>query len=136
MFKQMNLTDLLAAIKERVEAGTDLTMFDHTPINEPSPLVYGEVVGVRPADTKTMYCKIYEVYLHVIAEESISSIPINHHIQHVQEAMTEDIVLPVGLTLVSAMDEGIQTIKDDESGEKHAVLLYSFKISYGFKAKE
>lgn len=136
MYKQLNLTDLLAAIKERIEADTDLTVFDHVPINEPSPLVYIEIVGVSPSDTKTMYCKLYEVYVHVIAEESISSIPINHHIEHVQEAMTEDIVLPQGLTLVYASDEGIQTIKDDESGEKHAVLSYSFKISYGFKAKE
>jgi hypothetical protein len=49
--------------------------------------------------------------------------------------MTEDIELPPCVYLVWARDDGVQTIKDDETGEKHAVLAYSFKIAYGFKTK-
>lgn len=135
MLRQLNLTDLLAGIKQRIEEGTQLTAYDHVPENEPSPLVFIEMVQSEPADTKTMFCKLYTVYLHVIAEPSPSSVPVNNYIQAVQEAMTEDIELPSCVHLVWARDDGVQTIKDDETGEKHAVLAYSFKIAYGFKTK-
>lgn len=135
MYKQLNLTDLLASIKSKIEAHTDLPCYDVPPDNEPSPLVYMEVVSVKPADTKTMFCKIYTVWLHVISEEAKSLIPIHHHIQHVEEALTEDIELPVGLNLIMQTDNGVQTIKTDETGEKHAVLEFEFKVNYGLKMK-
>ena len=135
MLRQLNITDLLAGIKQRIEAGTDLTAYDHVPENEPSPLVFLEFVQSEPADTKTMFCKLYTVYLHVIAEVSKSSVPVNDYIQAVQEAMTEDIELPPCVHLVWTSDDGVQTIKEDETGEKHAVLAYTFKIAYGFKTK-
>ena len=39
-------------------------------------------------------------------------------IQKLQEAMTEDIVLPEGFELILQMDGGVQTIKKDETKEK------------------
>lgn len=135
MFKQLGLTDLIAAIKQQIEADTDLTCYDVPPENAPSPLVYAEISGLKPDDTKTMYCKLYTVWLHVIAEEIPSSVPIHKHIQAVQEAMTDDITLPDGFGLVYQMDNGIQTIKTDETGEKHAILEFEFKISFAYKVK-
>lgn len=135
MFRQMNLTELLKAIKARIEADTSLRCYDVSPENAPAPLVYIEIVSIQPADTKTMFCKDYSVYLHVIAEEQASSIPINQYIQDVQEAMTQDITLPEGFELIMQTDNGISVIKTDESGEKHAVLLYTFRICYGYKTK-
>lgn len=135
MFKQLNLTDLVAAVKDRIETGTELPCFDIPPENEPAPLVYVEVAGLRPADTKTMYCKRYTLWLHVIAEEMKSHVPIYQYVEDVQEAMTEDIELPEGFNLVYQSDDGIQTIQTDESGEKHAVLEFEFVVSYGYKVK-
>ena len=43
MFKQLGLTDLIAAIKQQIEADTDLTCYDVPPENAPSPLVYAEI---------------------------------------------------------------------------------------------
>lgn len=135
MKKQLNLTDLMAAIKHRIEHDTDLTCYDVVPDDQPAPFVFCELRGTAPSDTKTMNCTTYTVWLHVIAEEQKSSIPIFHHIEHVQEAMTKDVILPRGVRLILQTDEGILTIKTDESGEKHAVLQYAFKVAFGFKTK-
>lgn len=135
IYTQMNITELLKAIKARVEADTSLKCHDVPPVNVPAPLVYVELVSIQPADTKTMFCKDYNVYLHVIAEEKASSIPINQYVQDVQEAMTQDITLPEGFELIMQVDNGVNVIKTDESGEKHAVLVYTFRICYGYKMK-
>lgn len=136
MYKQMNLTDLMAAVQSRIETGTTLKCYDIPPENEPAPLVIEELVALTPADTKTMFCKDYTIYLHIIAEEKRSSVPINNYIQAVQEAMTEDITIPEGFELVNQTDGGIAAIQTDESGEKHAVLVYTFRICYGYKVKQ
>lgn len=39
------------------------------------------------------------------------------------------------LVQILQMDGGVQTIKKDETKEKHAVLLYEFTVCYGFKCK-
>ena len=49
--------------------------------------------------------------------------------------MTDDIELPLFVRLVLQTDAGVQTIMTDETGEKHAVLDYVFKVAYGFKIK-
>lgn len=135
MLKQLNLTDLVGAVKARLEGNTTLPIYDVPPKNAPSPLVYVEVVGVEPRDSKTMYLKDYTLWLHVIADETASSVPLYQRIQDVNEAMTEDIELPECFTLVMQSDNGIQTIKTDESGEKHAVLEYGFRVCFGYKLK-
>jgi hypothetical protein len=135
MLKQLNLIDLVGAVKTRLEGNTQLSTHDVPPTNQPAPLVYIEVVGVEPRDSKTMYLKNYTLWLHVIADEVASSVPIYNHITEVQEAMTEDIELPAGFEMVLQSDDGIQTIKTDESGEKHAVLAYSFLVCFGYKQK-
>ena len=117
MYKQLGLTDLIAAIKQQIEANTDLTCYDVPPENAPSPLVYAEIAGLKPDDTIP------------------SSVPIHKHIQAVQEAMTDDITLPEGFGLVYQMDNGIQAIKTDETGEKHAILEFEFKVSFAYKIK-
>lgn len=135
MYKQLNLTDLLKSIKKQVETNTELKCYDVTPDNAPSPLVYAEIVGLKNTDNKTMFCKSYSVWLHVISEEVKSSVPLHKYIADVQEAMTEDVELPEGFTLIMQTDNGIQTIKTDESGEKHAVLEFEFRVCYGYKFK-
>lgn len=135
MLRQLNLTDLVGAVKGRLESNTNLPIYDVPPENAPSPLVYVEVVGVEPRDNKTMYRKEYTLWLHVIADEAASHVPLYQYIQTVQEAMTEDVTLPEGFTLIVQSDNGVQTIKTDESGEKHAVLEYAFLVCYGFRLK-
>ena len=49
--------------------------------------------------------------------------------------MTEDLELPEPYWLVLQTSQGLQTLKQDETGEKHAVAIYEFTVCYGFKTK-
>ena len=47
-------------------------------------------------------------------------------IENLQSALSEDITLPEPFELVMQTDNGVQTIKTDESGEKHAIVNFDF----------
>lgn len=134
-YKQMGLVDLISAIQEKVEERTGLRCYDAVPINKPSPFYYAEVVGKRPAHSKTMWRDIFTVWIHAIAEPGESSVQIYELIQNLEEALTEDIDLPEEYQLIMQTNNGIQTIKTDETKEKHAVLAYEFMVCYGYKCK-
>ena len=135
MYKQIGMVDLIKAIQQKVEANTDLRCYDHVAINTASPFYFVEVVGKRPSHSKTMWRDVFTVWIHAIAEKSDSSVSVYNLIQKLEEALTEDISLPEPYQLVMQTNNGIQTIKTDETGEKHAVLAYEFMICYGFKCK-
>lgn len=135
MYTQLSFLDLIAAVQEKVEDKTELKCYDAVPDNASSPFYFAEVVGKRPAHTKTMWRDIFTVWIHAIAEPTDSSVPIYGYIQMLEEALTEDIRLPEGFELVMQTNNGVQTIKTDETNEKHAVLAYEFMVCYGFKWK-
>ena len=134
-YKQMGLVDLISAIQKKVEERTGLRCYDAVPINKPSPFYYAEVVGKRPAHSKTMWRDIFTVWIHAIAEPGESSVQIYELIQNLEEALTEDIDLPEEYQLIMQTNNGTQTIKTDETKEKHAVLAYEFMVCYGYKCK-
>lgn len=135
VYKQMGLVDLISAIQKKVEERTGFRCYDTVPINKPSPFYYAEVVGKRPAHSKTMWRDIFTVWIHAIAEPGESSVQIYELIQNLEEALTEDIELPEEYELIMQTNNGIQTIKTDETNEKHAVLAYEFMVCYGYKCK-
>lgn len=134
-YKQMGLVDLISAIQNKVEERTGIRCYDAVPINKISPFYYAEVVGKRPAHSKTMWRDIFTVWIHAIAEPGESSVQIYDLIQRLEEALTEDIDLPEEYELIMQTNNGIQTIKTDETKEKHAVLAYEFMVCYGYKCK-
>ena len=131
----MGLVDLISAIQNKVEERTGIRCYDAVPINKISPFYYAEVVGKRPAHSKTMWRDIFTVWIHAIAEPGESSVQIYDLIQRLEEALTEDIDLPEEYELIMQTNNGIQTIKTDETKEKHAVLAYEFMVCYGYKCK-
>lgn len=135
MYTQLGLLDLIAAVQEKVEDKTGLKCYDVVPDNASSPFYFAEVVGKRPSHTKTMWRDIFTVWIHAIAEPTDSSVPVYRYIQMLEEALTEDIQLPEEFELVRQTNNGVQTIKTDETNEKHAVLAYEFMVCYGFKWK-
>ena len=135
MYKQLGLVDLIQAIQKKVKERTGLECYDSVPDNAPSPFYFAEVVGKRPAHTKTMYRDVFTVWIHAVAEPEESSVQIYELIQKLEEALTEEIEIPEEYDLIMQTDNGIQTIKTDETKEKHAVLAYEFMICYGFKCK-
>ena len=134
-YQKLSPVTLIAAVQEKVEALTGLRCYDHVPLNEASPLYFAEITRIQPANSKTMYRDVYSVAIHCIAEESPSSVGVYNLIENLQSALSEDIILPEPFTLVMQTDNGVQTIKTDESGEKHAIVNFDFMVCYGFMCK-
>lgn len=134
-YQKLSPVTLIAAVQEKVEALTGLRCYDHVPLNEASPLYFAEITRIQPANSKTMYRDVYSVAIHCIAEESPSSVGVYNLIENLQSALSEDISLPEPFELVMQTDNGVQTIKTDESGEKHAIVNFDFMVSYGFMCK-
>ena len=134
-YQKLSPVTLIAAVQEKVERLTDLRCYDHVPMNEESPLYFAEIARIQPANSKTMFRDVYSVAIHCIAEESPSSVGVYNLIENLQSALSEDISLPEPFELVMQTDNGVQTIKTDESGEKHAIVNFDFMVSYGFMCK-
>lgn len=134
-YQKLSPVTLIAAVQDKIESLTDLRCYDHVPLNEASPLYFAEITRIQPANSKTMYRDVYSVAIHCIAEENPSSVGVYNLIENLQSALSEDISLPEPFTLVMQTDNGVQTIKTDESGEKHAIVNFDFMVSYGFRCK-
>ena len=134
-YQKLSPVTLIAAVQKKVEALTELRCYDHVPLNEESPLYFAEITRIRPANSKTMFRDVYSVAIHCIAEESPSSVGVYNLIENLQSALSEDINLSEPFTLVMQTDNGVQVIKTDESGEKHAIVNFGFMVSYGFMCK-
>ena len=134
-YQKLSPVTLIAAVQDKIERLTDLRCYDHVPMNEESPLYFAEITRIQPANSKTMYRDVYSVAIHCIAEESPSSVGVYNLIENLQSALSEEITLPEPFTLVMQTDNGVQSIKTDESGEKHAIVNFDFMVSYGFMCK-
>lgn len=134
-YQKLSPVTLIAAVQDKIESLTDLRCYDHVPLNEVSPLYFAEITRIQPANSKTMYRDVYSSAIHCIAEESPSSVGVYNLIENLQSALSEDITLPEPFELVMQTDNGVQTIKTDESGEKHAIVSYDFTVCYGFICK-
>ena len=134
-YQKLSPVTLIAAVQEKVEALTGLRCYDHVPLNEASPLYFAEIIRIQPANSKTMFRDVYSVAIHCIAEESPSSVGVYNLIENLQSALSEEITLPEPFTLVMQTDNGVQTIKTDETGEKHAIVNFDFMVCYGFICK-
>lgn len=135
MYTQLSFNELLAAIKKQIEKGTELKCYDAVPQDAESPFYFIQIIQSRPDDTKTMYRTNYQVLVHSIADPSKSSVPVNKLIQKLEESLTEDIKLPEEFRLIMQTNQGVQAVKEDETGEKHAISLYQLSVCYGFKYK-
>lgn len=134
-YKKLSPIDMIASIQNKIEDKTELRCYDHVPMNAESPFYFAEITRILPSNTKTMFRDNYTVLIHCIAEKSDSSVGVYNLIQNLQEALSEDISLPEPYILIMQTDGGVQTIKTDETGEKHAVVTFDFMVCYGFNCK-
>lgn len=135
MLKKLGYVELFKAVQEVVEENTGLRCYDSIPKNAPSPFYFAEIVNVRPENTKTMFIDVFTVFIHAIAEPNKSSMDIYRLVQDLEEALTKEIKLCEEHWVLSQTSQGLNGIQTDETGEKHAVLAYEFKVVYGFKIK-
>ena len=134
-YKKLSPIDMIASIQNKIEDKTELRCYDHVPMNAESPFYFAEITRILPSNTKTMFRDNYTVLIHCIAEKGDSSVGVYNLIQNLQEALSEDISLPEPYILIMQTDGGVQTIKTDETGEKHAVVTFDFMVCYGFNCK-
>lgn len=139
-YQKLSPITLVAAVQNKIETLTGLRCYDAVPLNAVSPFYFAEVIRIQPANTKTMFRDNYTVWIHCIAAppqtgESPSSVGVYSLIEQLQEALTENIALPEPFELIMQTDGGVQTIKTDETDEKHAVVTFDFMVCYGFKCK-
>jgi hypothetical protein len=135
MLQKLSLIDLVKGVKNKLEEKTDTPCYDEWPANESAPLYYIEAVNKLSANTKTMFSEVCTILIHIISEEEQKNVQAYSLIQRAEEALTEDINLPEGFELISQVSQGIISDKKDEDGEEHVVIVYDFKVSYGFKMK-
>lgn len=134
MLTKLGMADLFASIITLVEAKTKYRCYDEVPKDCVAPYYYVELIGIAKRDTKTMFRDGISIWIHAIAENNGSSIGIYEMVDLLREAMTEDITVEA---LLQQQDfTGIQAMKKDESGERHAVLSWDLTICYGFKVKD
>lgn len=135
MLRRFSAIDLLAIVQDQVERNTGIRCFDHAD-DEESPFYAVELAGVEPANTKTCFVDEMTVNVHCIAAPSKSQVGVLRLVQALEEAMTEEVELPGPFWLASQKEEGMQgKPKEDETGEMHAVVAFSFGVAYGFNCK-
>lgn len=135
MHRKIGFAELAAAVLDTLRRNTAFPCYDAVPTDAPSPLLFAEVIGKRDASSKTMYKEIFTVQVHVVASPGDARTEIYQMIQQVEEALTEDIVLPEPITLVLQTETGVQSMQKEATNEWHAVLSYDFTVSYGWKCK-
>lgn len=137
MLKRLSLLDMHVALKNLIETYTDLRCVDYVKPDEVSPFTYLEFFEKRPDNTKTMFVDKFTVHVHVISKREVngSSIPHYENIKKIEEAFTKRMTLPEPFEIFRQANEGLVTNYVEETGERHAVIAFSFWVSYGFKVK-
>lgn len=135
MIRKINLIDIHSAIKERLETSTSLKAYDVVPEDAKAPFFCVQFISKEDSSTKTMYREKFNFYIHCF-DEADTSEKVYDLINKVEEALTEDIVLPTDFQLIEQIENGIlQIITEVETNEKRGILSYSFDVCYGFKCK-
>ena len=137
MLKRLSIAELLGCLIGHIEDRTGVPCYD-SPDNERSPLYSVQLTRTEPANTKTMYVDVFQVWVHCISEPAVgeySNAPVLALVQGLEEALSDDLALPSPYRMFRQVYNGLQTLKMDESREGHAVLSFDFHVCYGFRCK-
>lgn len=134
MLQKLSFIAVLAAVINKIETNTGLKCYDAVPANEEMPFYHAEMLGSIPEKSKTMQKDRYQVVIHVHAEGG-GSVKVFEAIQKLEEALTEDIVLPDDYEVTLQVPTGVSQILDEADGTKHAVIGYDFVVFSGYKMK-
>ena len=137
MFKQLNAAELILAVKNAVELGTGVNCYDVVPRNAPAPFYYIELTSYSPQNTKNCFITQYNVNVHTICTVNASHVKLLKMLADLEEALTDDIILPDGFQMYRQVSGGTASIfEETEASEIHAVTAFQFYVSYGYKVKE
>lgn len=136
MMQRLSIAKFLGCLIDHIEQETGVKCYDD-PDGKASPLYSVQLVKAEPANTKTMFVDVFEVWVHCIAApvKPHSNAPVLNMVDDVERALLKEFDLPEPFSLFNSEYQGVQTLKKDESGEGHAVLSCRFHICYGFRCK-
>ena len=123
---------LLGAVARLVEDGTGVPC-GTSPQVEESPYYFVEFAGSRPARSRTMWLEDFTCYVHAVSVPSESQVGVLEMVASMEEAMGACVELPAPFHLALQTEDGVQRVKQDPTGEWHAVTAYTFRVSYGLK---
>ena len=141
VLRRLSLSELVIAVVDHVSTITHAKCVTD-PDNEESPFYSIGAISSEPGRSKTMYLEVFTVELHVISKPSKTRYEIFEMIRSLQEAMStpislekEGLATATPYTVVRQVDNGVQTIKHDETGEWHAIVSFEVTVSYGLMIK-
>lgn len=135
MNKKLGFIRLFQALKERIETGTPYPLLDAVEVDRLPPFYIGEFSLKEQSNTKNMYCETFYIEIHAISEAGQSKEQLYELIELLEDAMTEDIVLPPCFIVISQESEGAYDFVQEASGEWRATVPFQIRIAYGFKSK-
>lgn len=132
--KRLSLSELIAAVVAQVEDSTGLRCVTDAN-NEPSPFYSIGAVVTRPDKSKTMYLDVFTLQIHAISKPGETREEVFSMLDALSEAMSVRVELACPYRVVRQVDDGVQTIKRDETGEWHAISEFEITVSYGLIIK-
>lgn len=136
MYERMGMEDLMTAVKTHVKERTGKECYDFEKQGLSKPFYLAEVVKSISNNTKTMYTDIFTVQIQCIPETEDSTAEIYGMIKDLQETLTEEITLPEPWELILQTENGIQSMKTEDTKEQKPVVQYEFMVCYGFTCKQ
>lgn len=134
MIQVFPLVTLVGLVQKLIAKNTGLKCYDMIPLNAAVPYHFIDVQSVSPEDTKTMFVHEYLLSVHTITEGGKHA-DMYKRLSTLAEALTEEIALPEGYTLIMQQNEGVTSIYTEQDGYLHAISPLRIRIAYGFKVK-
>ena len=136
MLRRLSISEMWGIVIDHIQERTETKVVSEAK-GEKSPFFYVEFTTGEPRNTKTQFIDHFEFAIHAISEEThpYTAVPVLEMVKELEEIMTDEVEIPEPFFLVNQEYEGVNTVKKDPSDEGHAVLSYTFDISYGFRTK-
>ena len=103
--------------------------------DEASPFFFVEFAGTRPVKSRTMFLEDFTCYVHAVSAPSESQMGVLQMVADMEEAMEAVVSLPAPFHVAQQTEDGVQQVMRDPTGEWHAVVSYTIRVSYGLKIK-
>lgn len=132
---RLSPVDLVGAVARLVESGTGTKCVTTVREDEESPFFFVEFAGTRPVKSRTMFLEDFTCYVHAVSAPSESQMGVLGMVAAMEEAMEAVVSLPAPFHVAQQVEDGIQRVMRDPSGEWHAIVSYTIRVSYGLKIK-
>ena len=132
---RLSPVDLVGAVARLVESGTGTKCVTTVREDEASPFFFVEFAGTRPVKSRTMFLEDFTCYMHAVSAPGESQMGVLQMVADMEEAMEAVVTLPAPFHVAQQTEDGVQRVMRDPSGEWHAVVSYTIRVSYGLKIK-